>query len=257
MGPNVFLTGASSGIGRALAQEWQRRGAFVGLVARRADALQALAAPFPDRCLCYAVDVTDRESLLAAARDFERRCGGTDIVIANAGIGMGMLTEHREDLEVFDRILATNLTAVVSTFHPFIAPMRARRRGKLVGISSIAGVRGLPGSEAYCPSKAALTNYCECLRVGLRGSGIQVVTIAPGFIRTPLTAANPYPMPFLMDADAFARRAADAIERGASYQVIPWPMAWVGRLLRILPNWAFDRALARRARKPRAGAPPG
>jgi NAD(P)-dependent dehydrogenase (short-subunit alcohol dehydrogenase family) len=252
MSRNVFLTGASSGIGAALAREFHRRGAFLGLLARRADALQALAAACDGNCVVYAVDVTDRAALIEAARDFERRCGGTDVVIANAGIGIGVQTEYREDLEVFDRVLATNLTAVVGTFHPFIAPMRARRRGTLAAISSVAGVRGLPGSEAYSPSKAAVTNYCECLRVGLRGSGIAVVTIAPGFIRTPLTAENPYPMPFLMDADAFARAAADAIERGDSYRVIPWQMAWLARLLRVLPNWAYDRALAGRARKPRA-----
>jgi NAD(P)-dependent dehydrogenase (short-subunit alcohol dehydrogenase family) len=257
MAQNVFLTGASSGIGSALAREFHRRGAFLGLVARRAEALEALAAEFCGQCRIYAVDVTDRASLIEAARDFERCSGGADIVIANAGIGIGVQTEHLEDLAVFDRVLATNLTAVVGTFHPFIAPMRARHRGKLAAISSVAGVRGLPGSEAYCPSKAALTNYCECLRIGLHGSGISVVTIAPGFIRTPMTSDNPYPMPFLMDAQAFAQRAANAIERGASYRVIPWQMAWVGRLLRILPNWALDRLLAGRARKPRAGTTPG
>jgi len=254
MSRNVFLTGASSGIGAALAREYHRRGAYLGLVARRADALQALAAELDGRCLVYAVDVTDRAALIAAAVDFERRCGGADVVVANAGIGIGVQTEHYADLAVFDRTLATNLTAAVGTFHPFIGPMRARRRGTLAAISSVAGVRGLPGSEAYCPSKAALTSYCESLRVGLHGSGIAVVTIAPGFIRTPLTADNPYPMPFLMDAEAFARAAVDAIERGDSYRVIPWQMAWVARLLRILPNWAFDRALARRGRKPRAPA---
>jgi NAD(P)-dependent dehydrogenase (short-subunit alcohol dehydrogenase family) len=251
---NVFITGASSGIGAALAREFHRRGAFLGLVARRADALQELAAQFHGNCRIYAVDVTQREALIAAALDFERARGGTDIVVANAGIGGGTLTEYREDLDVFDRILATNLTAAVGTFHPFIAPMRARRRGILAAISSVAGVRGLPGSEAYCPSKAALTSYCECLRVGLHGSGVRVVTIAPGFIRTPLTQSNPYAMPFLMDVDAFARRAADAIARGASYRVIPWQMGLLARLLRAMPNWAFDRLLAKRPRKPRAGA---
>ena len=251
---NVFLTGASSGIGAALAREFSRQGACLGLVARRQDALAALARELGTPCHLYAVDVTDRAALLAAAHDFDARTGGADIVIANAGISTGVLTEHAEDLAVFDAVLATNLTAVVTTFHPFIATMRGRRSGTLVGIASVAGIRGLPGSEAYCPSKAALINYCESLRIGLRGSGIQVVTIAPGFIRTPMTADNPYPMPFLMDVDAFARQAAAAIVRGDSFRVIPWQMAWVARLLRVLPNWAFDRALAGRARKPRAAA---
>lgn len=250
---NVFLTGASSGIGAALAREFRRRGARLGLVARRERVLEDLAAELGGDCRVYGVDVTDRERLLAAAGDFDRACGGTDIVIANAGIGIGVQTEHRADLEVFDRILATNLTAAVNTFHPFIAPMRARGQGTLAAISSVAGVRGLPGSEAYSPSKAALTNYCECLRVDLRGSGVRVVTIAPGFVRTPLTRANPYAMPFLLEAPEFARRAARAIERGSSYAVIPWQMSLLAKVLRALPNWAYDPLLAGRARKPRAG----
>lgn len=252
----VFLTGASSGIGLALAREFGQRGATLGLVARRAEALQGLAAELPGRCEVYALDITDRQRLIAAARDFQNRCGPTDIVIANAGISVGVQTEHYEDLAEFDRVLATNLSAVASCFHPFIAPMRKRRRGTLAAIASVAGVRGLPGSEAYCASKAALISYCESLRVDLHGSGVRVVTIAPGFIRTPMTAANPYPMPFLMDADVFARRAARAIAQGRSFVVIPWQMAWVARLLRVLPNWAFDRLLAGRARKPRAAQIP-
>ncbi len=251
---NVFLTGASSGIGVALAREFSRRGACLGLVARRGERLAALAAELGTPCHCYDLDVTDRAALLAAARDFEARCGGTDLVIANAGISTGVLTEHEEDLAVFDRVMATNLNAVATTFHPFIAPMRARRAGTLVAIASVAGIRGLPGSEAYCPSKAALINYAESLRVGLRGSGVRVVTVAPGFIRTPMTAGNPYPMPFLMDVEAFATQAAAAMLRGDRFRVIPWQMAWVARLLRVLPGWAFDRALAGRARKPRAAS---
>ena len=252
---NVFLTGASSGIGTALAHAFARRGAHLGLVARRADALAALQAVLLRRgaaaCDLYPLDVTDRAALIGAARDFEARCGGTDLVIANAGISTGVLTEYAEDLAVFDRVLATNLGAVVSTFHPFIAPMRGRRRGTLAAIASVAGVRGLPGSEAYGASKAALINYCESLRIGLHGSGVRVVTIAPGFIRTPMTAANPYPMPFLMDAEPFAERAAIAMLRGDRFRVIPWQMAWVARLLRILPGYVLDALLAGRARKPR------
>jgi short-subunit dehydrogenase len=253
---NVFITGASSGIGAALAREFAARGATLGLLARRGDALDALIAQLPGRHRRYAVDVTDRARLLEAAREFEQASGGVDIAIANAGISAGTLTEHAEDLPVFERIVATNLTAAVDTFHPFVAPMSARGRGRLAAIASVAGARGLPGAGAYCASKAALINYCESLRVELRASGVRVVTIAPGFIDTPMTAGNPYPMPFLMGADSFARKTVQAILRGDSYRVIPWQMAWLARLVRIVPNAAFDRIVQGRARKPR-GLPGG
>jgi short-subunit dehydrogenase len=255
---NVFITGASSGIGAALAREFATRGATLGLLARRADALDALIERLPGAAACahrrYAVDVTDRARLIEAAREFEQASGGTDVVIANAGFSAGTLTEHAEDLRVVERIVATNFLAAVDTFHPFVGPMNMRGRGTLVAIASVAGVRGLPGAGAYCASKAALINYCESLRIELRASGVRVVTIAPGFIDTPMTAGNPYRMPFLMKADAFAHEAADAILRGVSYRVIPWPMAWLSRLMRMIPNAAFDRIVQRRGRKPRLAA---
>lgn len=252
---NVFLTGASSGIGAALAAEFARRGATLGLVARRADALDAVIASLPGTHRRYAVDVTDRDALLAAARDFDEVSGGADVVIANAGISVGVLTEHYEDLDAFGDVFRTNVFATAYTFHPFIAAMRGRGRGTLVGIASVAGIRGLPGSEAYCASKAAVISYCESLRIELRQTGIKVVTIAPGFVRTPLTAKNPYRMPFLMEPADFARQAADAIVAGSSYRVIPWQMGVVAKLLRLLPNAVFDRAFGRRPYKPRRGDP--
>ena len=250
---NVFVTGASSGIGAALATEYAARGATLGLVARRQAMLDELAGRLPGRHHCYAVDVTDRDAVIAAARAFEETTGGADVVIANAGISFGVLTEHYEDLATFAQVLQTNVVSLACTFHPFIAPMRKRRGGKLVGIASIAGIRGLPGSEAYCASKAAAISYLESLRVELARYGIRVLTIAPGFVRTPLTARNPYPMPFLMDADKFARAAVDAIEAGRTYTVIPWQMAIAAKVLRGLPNWLYDRLMARRAYKPRKG----
>jgi short-subunit dehydrogenase len=248
---NVFITGASSGIGAALAAEFAARGATLGLVARRQAQLDELARALPGSHRTYAVDVTDKNAVTAAGAAFDRDTGGADIVIANAGISVGVKTEHYEDLQEFDRVLATNVSALAYTFHPFIAPMKARRRGTLVGIASVAGIRGLPGSEAYCASKSAAITYCESLRVDIGKAGVRVVTICPGFIRTPLTAKNPYSMPFLMDADAFARRAAEAILAQKSYAVIPWQMGVVAKLLRLLPNWAFDRLLAGRKQKPR------
>ena len=248
---NVFLTGASSGIGDALAGEFAARGATPGLVARRRPALDEIVARDPGRHHVYAVDVTDKDALIAAARAFDDATGGTDIVVANAGISVGVLTEHYEDLDAFGDVLETNVLAMAYTFHPFIARMRARRRGTLVGIGSVAGIRGLPGSEAYCASKAAVLSYCESLRVELRRTGVKVVTIAPGFVRTPLTAKNPYRMPFLMEPADFARQAVDAMLAGVSYRVIPWPMGIVAGLLRLLPNALFDRAFGNRPYKPR------
>ncbi len=248
---NVFLTGASSGIGAALAAELARRGATLGLVARRRSALDETVAQAPGRHHVYAVDVTDKDALIAAARAFDDVTGGADIVVANAGISVGVLTEYYEDLDAFGEVLATNVLAMACTFHPFIARMRARGRGTLVGIGSVAGVRGLPGSEAYCASKAAVASYCESLRVELRRSGVKVVTIAPGFVRTPLTAKNPYRMPFLMEPADFARQAVDAMLAGVSYRVIPWQMGIVAGMLRLLPNALFDRAFGNRPYKPR------
>jgi len=253
----VFLTGASSGIGMALARAYAQRGAVLGLVARREAELTALrdSLPHPQRHRLYPLDVTDHAALQAAADDFIA-AGGADVVIANAGISQGTLTELREDLAVFERILAVNVTAMFATFTPFVGHMKAlpepRRRGcRLVGIASVAGVRGLPGAGAYSASKAAVASYCESLRVELRGAGIKVVTIAPGYIDTPMTQVNDYPMPFLMPVERFAARAVESIAEGAGYRVIPWQMGVVAKLLRLLPNWLYDMAFARAPHKKR------
>jgi short-subunit dehydrogenase len=250
----IFITGASSGIGEALAREFAARGATLGLVARRQEVLDALIEQLPGQHYSYPVDVTDRDALIAAGRAFDKAVGGADIVIANAGISVGVKTEHYADLAEMERVFRTNVFAMASTFHAFITPMKSRGRGTLVGIGSVAGIRGLPGSEAYCASKSAVITYCESLRVEMKKAGVQVLTVNPGFIRTPLTAKNPYKMPFLMDAPDFARAAADAILAGKSYVVIPWQMGWVAKLLRLLPNALFDKLTGKRKQKPRAGA---
>ena len=246
----VFLTGASSGIGEALARDYARRGATLGLVARRIDRLRELAASLP-AADAYEADVRDLAAMRAAAARFVERHGLPDIVIANAGISHGTLTELEEDAAAFRDILETNVLGLVHTFQPFVAPMRARGRGTLAGIASIAGFRGLPGGAGYSASKAAAIRYLEALRVELRGSGVMACTVCPGFIRTPMTAKNPYPMPFILEVDEAARRIARAIDSGRGYTVIPWQMAIVGRILAILPNAVFDPLVAGRARKPR------
>jgi short-subunit dehydrogenase len=257
--PVVFITGASSGIGAALAREYASRGATLGLVARRADALAALAAEldaeFGTPCHRYPLDVRDAAALAAAGYDFLTRVGVPDIVIANAGVSVGTLTEAAEDLDAFREVFDINVLGMVRTFQPFVTAMRKARRGRLVGIASVAGIRGLPGAGAYCASKAAAIAYLESLRVELRGSGIRVVTLAPGYIATPMTAGNPYPMPFLMPVDAAARSMVRHIDRGARFAVMPWPMGIVAKLLRLLPRPLYDLAFARAGRKPRAKLP--
>jgi len=251
---NVFITGASSGLGEALARHYAARGAVLGLFARRADALQGLAAQLePARVLTYPGDVRDAAALLSAGADFLQRCGAPDVVIANAGVSRGVLTDHVEDLAMFREVLDTNVLGLVHTFAAFLPAMRARRTGVLAGVASLAGFRGLPGSGAYSASKAAAIAYLESLRVELAGSGLAVVTICPGYIATPMTARNPYRMPFMMKPEAAARSIARAIDRRRRFHVLPWPMALVGAGLRLLPRAWYDRAFAKAPRKPRQG----
>lgn len=253
--PLVFITGASSGIGQALAARYAAAGWRLALVARREAELNAWAQAqgWPaDGWRVYGADVSVPEQIIAAAQACLAELGTPDVVIANAGISVGMDSVERADLDVMARTFATNNLGVAATFHPFIAPMRQRGCGTLVGIASVAAIRGLPGHGAYCASKAAVVAYCESLRGELRTAGVRVVTLLPGWVDTPLTRANRYPMPFLLTADAFAAHALRAIDSGASYRVIPWQMAVVARLLRVLPNAVFDRLLAGRPRKQRA-----
>ncbi|WP_374246909.1 SDR family oxidoreductase [Zoogloea sp.] len=251
MTERVFITGASSGIGAALARRYAARGAVLGLVARRQDALAALVAGLPGEHAIYVADVADGPAMQAAAADFVARFGLPDTVIANAGVSVGTLTEEAGDMLAFERVMRTNVLGMVVTFQPFVAPMRRRGSGRLVGIASVAGIRGLPGAGAYSASKAAAIAYLESLRVELHGSGVRAVTIAPGYIETPMTAVNRYPMPFMLPADEAARRFVRAIDAGTAYTVIPWQMGVVARLLRLLPSWLFDAAFARAGRKPR------
>jgi short-subunit dehydrogenase len=166
---------------------------------------------------------------------------------------VGMDTAVRDDIDVMARTFATNNIGVAATFHPFVGAMAQRGSGTLVGIGSVAGIRGLPGHGAYCASKAAVISYCESLRGEMRPHGVRVVTISPGYIDTPLTRQNRYGMPFLMQAEDFADRAYRAIAAGASYRVIPWQMGVVAKVLRMLPNALFDKVLAGRPRKRRQG----
>jgi len=252
--PLVFITGASSGIGQALAQEYARQGWRLALVARRVDLLRQWAEAqglSPERCVVYGADVQDTEAMVQIGARCLAEQGLPDVVIANAGISVGIDTAERADLDVLREIHATNVLGMAATFHPFVQTMRRARRGVLVGMASVAAVRGLPGHAGYCSSKAAVVSYCESLRAELRGDGVRVVTLLPGFVDTPLTRRNPYRMPFLLTPEAFAQRACRAIQSGAVYRVIPWPMAWVAFLMRCVPRGWWDVWMGGRPRKPR------
>lgn len=252
--PLVFITGASSGIGQALAARYHRAGWRLALVARRIHEIESWADAnriSADSYQIYSADVSQIESIVAAGLDCLQRQGVPDVVIANAGISVGVDTALREDLDAMARVFATNTVGAAATFQPFINAMVQRGSGRLVGIASVAGIRGLPGHGAYCASKAALISYCESLRGELRGTGVGVSTISPGYIDTPLTRKNRYAMPFLMRPEDFADRAFATERAGVSYRVIPWQMGVVAKLLRMLPNALFDRLLAGRPRKHR------
>lgn len=254
----AFITGASSGIGQALAMRYYAAGWRLALVARRAGDIQRWAADQGldgQRYAVYGADVADIDSIVAAGHACIAAQGLPDVVIGNAGIGIGVDTAVRADIDVLARTFATNAVGLAATFHPFVAPMARRGTGRLVGIASVAAIRGLPGHGAYCGSKAAVVSYCESLRGELRSSGVRVVTICPGYVDTPLTRKNRYGMPFLLTAPDFAGRAFRVIQAGASYRVIPWQMGVVAKLMRLLPDPLFDRLLAGRPRKPRQQEP--
>jgi short-subunit dehydrogenase len=252
--PLAFVTGASSGIGQALAARFHEAGYRLALAARRTAEIEAWVASRgigTGDVQVYGADVAQIDSIVGAGADCIQRQGVPDVVIANAGISVGIDTEDRGDLDVLAETLTVNNVGLAATFHPFVAAMRKRGSGRLVGIASVAAIRGLPGHGAYCASKAGVIAYCESLRGECRPFGVRVVTIVPGYIDTPLTRGNPYPMPFLMPSERFAAAAMDTIVAGRSYRVIPWQMGMVAKLLRLLPNAVFDRLLAGRPRKPR------
>lgn len=247
----VVISGASSGLGLALARHYLERGAIVAAFARRGELLQAITAEFSDQVYCYALDVCDSLAVQEASCDFICRVGCPDVVIANAGVSVGTLTEYAEDLDAFQQVMDINVLGMVKTFQPFIVAMRKARCGTLVGIASVAGFRGLPGAGAYSASKAAAISYLESLRVELRSSGLRVVTICPGYIKTPMTAINPYPMPFILDANDAACRMVRTIDRQTAFTVIPWQMGVVGKILKLMPRWLYDRLFANAPHKPR------
>ena len=258
-GPLVFITGASSGIGMALAQAYAQNGWRVALCARRmapmaewrrsqvGQANQAQA----QRIHLYPADVNSASAMRELAEHLTRELGLPDLVIANAGFSVGVDLRHAQDLQAFADILQTNVLGVAHTLQPFVRPMLARGSGQLVAIASVAGLRGLAGQGAYCASKAAVITFMESLWAELRGTGVSASTINPGWVKTPLTASNRFPMPFALTADEFARRAVRVIAQRPRLRTIPWQMAGVSWLLRWVPSAWLASALAAKPRKQR------
>jgi short-subunit dehydrogenase len=248
----VFITGASSGIGAALAREFSDEDVVLGLISRRIEQLDNLANDLATDVYVYAADVGDSLAMKSAAEAFIQSVGVPDVVIANAGVSSGTLTSEAKDQVVFEQIMRTNVLGMVHTYQPFVEAMKIRGSGTLVGIASIAGFRGIPGSGAYSASKAAAIAYLESLRVELSSSGVNVLTVCPGYIKTPMTDVNPFYMPFLMDADRAARSIRKAIIKKKRFHVLPWQMSLVGFLLRFVPRYLYDSLMRRAPRKPRS-----
>lgn len=277
----IFITGASSGIGQALALEYAKRFSqsrcIIGLAARRSEHLQALANTLQNQfhvtCSIYPLDVRDSLACKLAAENFMGQHGAPNIVIANAGVSRGTLTEHSEDVSAFQAVMDINVMGMVHTFQPFIQamiaaakpnittilntnspilnPQNEAKNFQLVGIASVAGIRGLPGAGAYSASKAAAINYLESLRIEMAAHHIAVTTIAPGYIRTPMTDVNTYKMPFLMDADVAAFKFVNAIAAKRRFVVIPWQMGFVARLMRFISPFLWGLAMKNAPHKSR------
>lgn len=260
---NVFITGASSGIGQALAIEYAKRyantNAVIGLLGRREEALATLAKTlktnYQIKSATYLADVRDHAQLSTIAKEFVNTHGAPNIVIANAGVSSGTLTEHTADMAGFQSVMDINVMGMVHTFQPFIAAMKANQQAgniaQLVGIASVAGIRGLPGAGAYSASKAAAIAYLESLRSEMQHDRIAVTTIAPGYIRTPMTDINTHSMPFIMDADVFAKKAVDAVTRKKRFVIIPWQMSLVAKIMRLIPPCLWDFFTKNAPRKPK------
>jgi short-subunit dehydrogenase len=236
----------------ALAREFSHEDVVLGLLARRKERLDRLANDLAADVYVYAADVDDSLTMRSAAEAFIQSAGIPDLVIANAGVSSGTLTSESKDQVVFEQIMRTNVMGMVHTYQPFVEAMRMRGSGTLVGISSIAGFRGIPGSGAYSASKAAATAYLESLRVELSSSGVNVLTVCPGYIKTPMTDVNSFYMPFLMDAARAARSIRKAIVKKKRFHVLPWQMSLVGFFLRLIPRCIYDPLMRRAPRKPKS-----
>jgi len=246
----VVITGASSGIGWALAKELVTQGAKVGLIARRADKLEDLCEQSRANggvAECVAVDVSDREKLHEAIAELRNKLGPIDRMIANAGIGTFTSFSPPNVLEQ-EKLIRINFFGVMYALEAVLPEMLERKKGHVIAVSSMAAYKGLPGQSAYCASKAAINLYMEGLRIAYRGKGVSVTTICPGFVDTPIVANNPPNMPFIMKPEMAARRIAKAIARRKKVYNFPRRMAFLMWLARWAPDWAVSRVMRSDAR---------
>lgn len=244
----VFLTGASSGIGEALALEMAKRGATIGLLARRAELLSAIAGKIEQNggiARTFAVDVSDAGAVATAAQSLRGEFGAIDILIANAGIGGNNRETRNFDAAGVTQVINTNLIGAVNAVSAVLPSMLERGSGQLVAISSLAGFRGLPKSAAYCASKAGMTAFFESVRLDVQPRGVAVSIIQPGFIKTPLTSGREAKMPFLMELDDAIPLLLAAVEKRKKFAAFPWQLAAIVRAARFLPASIYDKIAGR------------
>jgi short-subunit dehydrogenase len=241
-GQTAVITGASSGIGWALAKELAVQGCKVGLVARRAEQLAALAGEIEAAggvAVWAAGDVANRAEVQAAVEAVRQKLGPIDLLIANAGVGAPTTIDPVNVSDV-EKMFQVNVLGVVYSVAAVLPEMLARGRGHLAAVSSLAAYKGLPGESGYCASKAAVNSYMEGLRIQLRSRGIRVTTLCPGFVKTAMTEVNQFKMPFLLEPQQAARRMVRALQRRVKVYNFPWPMAFLMKLLAWLPDWFVD-----------------
>jgi short-subunit dehydrogenase len=242
----AVITGASSGIGHALTRALAAQGCKVGLVARRAEHLAALATTIEHTggtATWAAADVADRGQTLAAIGELAGRLGPVDLLVANAGVGAPTVVEPALNTADVEKMFRVNVLGVVYSIEAVLPAMLQRRRGHIAAVSSVAGYKGLPGEWGYSASKAAVINLMEGLRIQLRDLGIAVTTICPGFVKTPMTEVNQFHMPFVLEADEAARRILRALARRKKVYNFPLPMSLFMKLTRWAPDWLMARGM--------------
>lgn len=245
----AVITGASGGLGQAMAVELAKRGVKLGLLSRRVDPMQELADTLDTSTVVAACDVADREQVNAAVARVVSDLGPVDCMIANAGTGQP-IDPMLFDASTVETIQNVNFMGMVNAFYAVLPDMIERKHGQLVGVSSMAGYQGLPGDAGYAASKAAARTHMESLRISLRGTGVGVTCICPGFVRTPMTDKNDFQMPFLWEADRAGRRMVRAIAKRKIAYNFPWQMNLLVGAGRFVPRWLFDRIVAKRTANP-------